>query len=566
LTHEPKKEMYDPQPKKTCQVKNNFLCFFYSQKKRKGRRPTQKKPTKEVGGTATTNKKKKGGMLPDTLLVLPWHHRIPDAARPALRDIAQQTIQDALRDNMSLEAKRVAEATRAVGGCSLQWAAWALNLHVLEILEALEASNAEKPAGDPCRGAGVAVRAELQTEQTRNSRVVHAWHPTFGEVCVKQVTLGDKSLPDQPENAHRLLDSSSIKELACAQALRKAWQNDAAEACCPCVLPLRAVLGESKLFTLFPWVEGRTVENLVFSDLAEAGSTASALQAAHDLQGALRLLRRAGVSHNDLKSDNVMYDARHKMFRLIDFDSGTTDANVNAGTHVPVDLLWMGAYRARPPERLALCLSKKTNAIDGAGGFASDAWAAGMLLVQLWRGRNGIHRPPGWWSGKGDGGDAKTPPVPEEEEEEEEDEDTVALDRIRQVAELTALRAGIQWGQKPDPAGFPTVVEFGKLAQAKLSSERKQSDTDMADCQIAVAIAGLLQWDPVRRAEFVVASKEKIGDDGGPHTPKSDRTGAAAAAAAGHRRRCRHKVNRRKVAFGRKRALDSTSRVRHKQN
>ncbi len=81
-------------------------------------------------------------------------------------------------------------------------------------------------------------------------------------------------------------------------------------------------------------------------------------------------MHRKGISHRDLKTDNILYDEKNKQIKIIDL--GISKAFINHGEKYTMYSV-TGTLKYKAPEMIS------------GGGFDEqvDMWALGIILYEL---------------------------------------------------------------------------------------------------------------------------------------------------------------------------------------
>lgn len=303
-----------------------------------------------------------------------------------LRQAIEKIQTDELRDHAHPPAQDLVELAAKLDA-TLEWLSWAL---ATLMLQELKFSSPLDPEGraTPSRWMFHQVQRITKREHCTISK---AMLDNYGPVCIKTCSLD--TVAEREDDRLWIFDTHTVCELSCQRELIDFWTATRAEETSPfprlpCVLLLGGVLSQDKLHLVYPWVEGPTLYRVIRRESWPVRQSL-AQHGCNDLLYALRFMHCAGVSHADLKADNVM--VRNGHFVLIDFGCGTTCAEVNYGHHQPRNLMWVGAFHIRSPERLVAVVDqgrsgrsvRRTTPGVRTGAFAADAWAVGLLLAAL---------------------------------------------------------------------------------------------------------------------------------------------------------------------------------------
>jgi serine/threonine protein kinase len=332
------------------------------------------------------------------------------ATKASLASVVAAMVKSAAHDFTTLQPKDLSDLALELGA-SLSWTTWALNHSLLSSLSLYRPLH-------PATGKQMKLTLPEQMEivQTRaGCTISRAWCEGVGDICVKSLPLAyHRSLLDparvsatesdgREKSCYGLLNSHAVNELVAQEALTRGAARrllklgeDAGPA--PCVLLLGTVMrNDGNVHLVYPWVRGDTLFAVSSrpSQVAERLQLSKMLSA--DLLNLLSFLREAGVAHGDLKADNIMLV--NSRFVCIDFGHASTDPSFLGGLGTTSACLMRGAFHVRPPEALAstlqqvLCADQPRLCVR-VGGFAADAWAAGLLLFSVLCGRPGIGEVP----------------------------------------------------------------------------------------------------------------------------------------------------------------------------
>jgi hypothetical protein len=143
------------------------------------------------------------------------------------------------------------------------------------------------------------------------------------------------------------------------------------------VSALHVDVGEGRLFAVFPFIEGITLDRLI--QRAEPFAVGRAVRIAHELADALAAAHATGVIHRDVKPGNVMITPATDRVWLLDFGIASlyeADASWGRETREGATL-GTPAYMA--PEQVMEAAS---------AGDRADVYAVGIVLFELLAGRH----------------------------------------------------------------------------------------------------------------------------------------------------------------------------------
>ncbi len=119
-----------------------------------------------------------------------------------------------------------------------------------------------------------------------------------------------------------------------------------------------------KLFIAMEYIEGKTLEELIGSDL----SPDNALRLGAQLADGLAAAHARNIVHRDIKPANVMVDSSGRL-KILDFGLAKMDASPN----LTVEGVTVGTYAYMSPEQIR----------GEEAGVASDMWSFGVLLHEM---------------------------------------------------------------------------------------------------------------------------------------------------------------------------------------